>query len=1065
MQDSTPPRNTGSQSHSQPLPPPEGLCRQALDVLASRIAILDREGRIVLVNKCWKEFADHPKRRHLAKAAGQNYLKALEKWRGHGHEETSRIAKAIRGVLAGTVSDIAFEYRWEESEPEGTRWFRFRVLALEQGANACAVVLHHEVTERKHAEQELLRQSRLLEASQRVTGIGGWEYDVERDKVYWTEQTYRIYEVDPEEFVPTLEGVLAHYTSWSRKNLERLVERCISQGVPFEVEEDFVTSKGRHRRMRVLGSPVYEGEQVVRVVGAVQDVTERRRLERERDRFFNLSLDMIAVGGMNGHFKSVNPAWEKILGHDSDYLLEMPIIELVHPDDRGRTRTVLHQFASGVAVTDFENRLRHKNGQYHWVSWNAVPFVPEECFYATVHDVTGRKHQEAELLAAKHAAEEANLAKSEFLASMSHEIRTPMNGVIGMLGLLRDTPLNDEQREYAEAARSSAETLLEVINEILDFSKIEAGRITFEKVRFNMRQTAEEVVELLAPRLRKSNVELVVHYDPASPTHLLSDQGRIRQVLVNLLGNAVKFTEQGHILVTVRVEKEPSAREEGARGFLHVSVQDTGIGIPEEKLPLIFERFVQADSSNTRKYGGTGLGLPISKRIVESLGGEMDVCSTEGEGSEFWFGLPVELADEPGQQPPHAGLAGAKALIVDDHPVNRRVLTEQLKAWGVSSTEAASPKEALNILRAAAEEGKPFEIALVDFQMPESDGLELGRKIVADEDIPTPVMFLLSSMGEGIRLDRLTACGYAGQLAKPVRQSQLLDMIQSAWNEFHSPSGAYYVKSELASPAKDRDSGTHTARLDPTFGGRVLMVEDNQVNQRVTERQLTKLGCRVDTAGNGREAVDMGTTLPYDLILMDCQMPVMDGYEATGELRRLGVEVPVVALTANAMQGDREKCLAAGMDDYISKPVQREDLLRVLHRYLSPPEDEDNEDTGQTGVIPPINLRRIHGLSGGDEEFEREIFELFRSESRQYLTALEEAGEKMDREEAARLAHALKGAGGNVGAERFAELALALEKEAKEAAAEELHERVEALRRESERIFAFLEAGSPESTL
>ncbi len=963
------------------------------------------------------------------------------------------MAEAIGNILTGRVNDATFEYPWEE---EGqTSWFRFRAKSLRTDSPARVVVLHHDITERRQAEAELLRQSALLEASERTAGIGGWEYEVPEQRLLWTKGTYRLLETTPEEFEVTMDRALAFLTSWSRQALTRALQRCIDEGVPFDLETDIVTARGRRRRFHFAAGPVRAGKTVVKVVGAIQDMTETYKARQERDRLLDLSIDMIAVGDLNGYFRSVNPAWQKSLGHGSDFLLSRPILDLVHPEDRDATRVILRQLSGGSGVTEFENRMLHRDGTYRWVNWNAVPFVPEQSFYAILHDVTHRKRQEEELLAAKQAAESANTAKSEFLASMSHEIRTPMNGVIGMLGLLRDTRLDAEQREFLETARTSAETLLEIINEILDFSKVESGHIEIEEVSFDMRQTTEEVAELLSPRVRSGEVDLILRYDPASPVNLVSDQGRIRQILLNLVGNALKFTERGHVFLDVSVVPE----EDGH--VLQVSVQDTGIGIPKDKLPRVFERFVQADSSTTRRYGGTGLGLPITKRLVELLGGTIGVESTEGEGSEFQFRLPVKIAGIRQEQAEHTRLAGTRVLVVDDNAVNRRVLSEVLRAAGMDGGAEVSAEDALEALRKAAEEGHPYRMALVDYQMPDMDGLKLAHRIIAAKDIPPLVMLLLSSISETVRPQRLADAGFSGQMTKPIRQRQLLELMQRTWDQFHSSTGEGEADTPLA-------SAEAPAEQPSTFRGRVLMVEDNRVNQLVTERTLTKLGCHVDTAGNGQEAVEMAAVLPYDLILMDCQMPVMDGYEATGELRRQGAKLPIVAMTANAMQGDREKCLEAGMDDYISKPVRREDLIRVLTRYIGPMKEqaakEQEETPAAEPVQDPLNLDRVSGLSGGDLEFEREIFQLFRTESEQYLAGLQKAVAAGDKAEISRLAHALKGAAGNVGADQMSELARALETAAEGAGKEKLAGMLEALEKEADRVFRFLEERTPEQS-
>jgi len=761
--------------------------------------------------------------------------------------------------------------------------------------------------------------------------------------------------------------------------------------------------------------------------------------ERYRAIFENAN-EGIFRSSPDGRLIMANKALARIHGFDSPENFISEVTDLhklyVDPDNRQEIIRILEK--SG-AISNFEIQMHKKDGGIVDVSINSHAIRDDsgklQYMEGMLTDITERKKAE-EMRVARDAAEAASRAKSRFLANMSHEIRTPMNGIIGMTGLLLDTKLSPEQQDFAETVRNSADALLSIINDILDFSKIEAGKLSLEEIDFDLRHTLEDTSDILALRAHQKGLELICMVDPEVPSLLTGDPGRLRQVAINLANNAIKFTEHGEVSILASLQKDL-----GNEIIIKIQVKDTGIGVPKVIQSSIFAPFTQADSSTTRRFGGTGLGLSISRQLAKLMGGEIGVESIENEGSNFWF--TVRLRKQPKKSPREApeengipALTECRILIVDDNATNRLYLRKIIESWGCRNiAESHDGQEALEKMRLNASKGQPYQLTLLDMHMPKIDGESLGAAIKEDPNLADTHIVMMTSVGNRGDGARLAEKGFSAYLTKPVKETLLKDCLDTLIN-------GRTTKRDHESSLITRHSIAELRKQEI----RILLVEDNIINQKVALAVLENLGYRAEVAANGREAIESLQTMPFDLVLMDCEMPEMDGFEATRKIRswqdssdeklRSKSSIPVIAMTAHAMTGDRDKCLNAGMNDFLSKPVAPYLLAAVIKKWLENTLEKDSDTPGESDVTPSSHAQEtvvfdrkiLLDRLNGDQELYRKIIKLFFEETPGKLILLKDAASIGNTDEVRRLAHSLKGAAANLGAAALQATAQTLEK-------------------------------------
>ncbi|HXG38293.1 MAG TPA: response regulator [Bacteroidota bacterium] len=855
---------------------------------------------------------------------------------------------------------------------------------------AAILVLYLDVREYQRTVELLRASEERYDLAVHGSNAGMWDWNIKTNDVYYSPRWKSMLGYEDHE-------IMNRYEEWEKllhpEDKERVIaavrEYLEGKSPEFELEYRLRQKDGTYRWVLARGVCLRDEQgRPYRMAGSHIDVHARKQLEqdlRESEKRYRqlveVASDIFYRADTQGYFTYANLVGLRVVGYSEEELKKMRYVDLIRPDYRREAeRFYALQYARKTPNTYFEFPIIVKDGREIWLGQN-VQLLEERGeivgFQATARDITEKRRAEEELRVAKQRAEEATKAKSEFLANMSHEIRTPMNGIIGMTDLLLDTELSKQQREYLEMVKSSADSLLRIINDILDFSKIEAGKFDLDHAPFRLRESLGTTMKMLALRAEKKGLEVALRIQPDVPDSLIGDLGRLQQVLINLVGNAIKFTEKGEVVVTVSVEER-----RGQEVMLHFAVRDTGIGIPKEKQQLIFEAFTQADASTTRHYGGTGLGLSISAGIISLMKGRIWVESKPGLGSTFHATALFGVGQE-GEWQDTVHLKNKTVLVVDDHETNRLILKEMLSQWGMNVTAVDDGKAALEAVRQRSGGSNGYDLIILDANMPEMNGFDVAEEIHRLPGLKNQIVLMLSSTAHPEEVERCRKIGRCSYITKPVSQSSLLNAMMDALH-----------------PGM-RGGGLPTYVEQKTTGLKILLAEDNEVNRLVATAILQKKGHEVVHAENGTQALEAVRQRRFDLILMDVQMPDMDGLQATAAIRAweqsIGRHTPIVAMTAHAMKGDRERFLAAGMDDYIAKPINSQELLAILSRVAAraPHAVEQSPPEVQKSTVL-FDRRRTMQILGDSQELFAEFVRIFLAKYEGYLQEIHRAIEDGD---------------------------------------------------------------------
>jgi two-component system, sensor histidine kinase and response regulator len=996
-------------------------------------------------------------------------------------DERETAAAAIRAVLADPGSDaiLPVRHRTANSRPE-PQYVQTHMRIYRDDAGAATRLMGvtwdvtKEVLRASELESRAAQESALIErlsVTTKAAGIAPWEFDIKSDCFSWhgpRPPCFGMDDVPLKDYFRALTSIivpedrsvlLSTPAEAIAKNMDSYEYRFRVQGVDGEIHhmQNYArVMRDKHGQVRYIVGVTWD---VTRDVLTTQMLKVRADENRRLVSQVNMATESAGISSWELDLVARRYLWienpiESLAHAVTDSLDIDTLEEQILPEDRSLFRQVVA--TALVNKTDrISLRYRARNtmgGIVHVQNFGRIILDEKGApsrLLGVSWDVT-KEIVASELLRQQtEAAHAASRAKSHFLANVSHEIRTPMNGIIGMTGLLIETQLDRTQRDYAETIRSSADSLLTVINDILDFSKIEAGKLELESIELDLRANVEDVGSAMAFQAATKGLELIVNVEPQITSRVLGDPQRLRQCLVNLVSNAIKFTQAGEIVIEVRCKQ-------GANGdsLTYFEVRDTGMGIAEKTLDSLFQPFVQADSSTTRHFGGTGLGLSIVRRLVELMGGEIGVSSEVGIGSRFFFTLPLKPAEAMATEPRIRSNSGGRILIVDDNVTNQRVLSSQLVHAGYAVTTVGSGSAALDELRNATTSDQSFDMVITDFQMPDMDGSMLGERIINMPDLANTRLVMLTSLDRHGDTPRLAALGFAAYLTKPVRVRELIDAVARVM------SGGPRQWQMDTQPMITLNMLTQ-ATAQQRFHGHVLLVEDNFVNQKVAVRFLERLGCTVEVASHGADGVAACQQRHFDIVLMDLQMPVMDGMTATRRIREWETtgHIPIIALTANAMTGDRELCEAAGMDGYLTKPIEVERLRNVLTRFGLEKNDADASAAAPAPTAhlkPPVDLRGFRSITNGDDAFAQELAITFIASGEQQLADIADAAAQSDRMALARSAHQLKGACANIHAHALKALAERMENDSISGDARALEHCNALLRQEFERVKQFL---------